>query len=64
MTAPAKFNQADVTRAMKGALKAGYNRVQVTIDLQGRMVVDACVESVAAQPVRRNPLDRLLESAG
>lgn len=41
MTAPARFKESDVVRAMKGALKAGFDRVRVTIDRDGNLVIDA-----------------------
>ena len=61
MSAPARFSQADVTRAMKGAKAAGFTRVRVGIDPLGNLVIDA---SDDAAPIdRRNPLDRLLGDA-
>ena len=59
MTAAARFKEADVTRALRGARKAGFNRVRVSLDPLGNIVVDASDE--AGDPaVRANPLDRLL----
>ena len=39
MTAPAKFRQADVTRAMKGVAAAGGKTVKVEIDPSGKIVI-------------------------
>lgn len=58
MTAPARIKQQDMTRIMKGARKAGFSRVRVAIDLRGNIVIEASDE--VDEPVRINPLDRLL----
>lgn len=60
MSAPARFSEADIRRAMKGALKAGFRHVRVGIDLRGNMVVDGSLDAPPESPERRNPLDRLL----
>jgi len=61
MTAPARFTQADIARAMKGAKSAGFARVRVGIDAQGNIVVDASNDPAEIMPpARQNPLDRLL----
>lgn len=60
MTAPARFKQSDVSRAMKGAKSAGFQFVQVKIDVQGNMVINAAEAPDTLEPARINPLDRLL----
>jgi hypothetical protein len=40
MTAPARFKQADIARALKGAKNAGFDRVRVTVDRAGNLVID------------------------
>lgn len=60
MTAPARFTQADIARAMKGARQAGFARVRVGIDAAGNLVVDASDEPAVIAPDRGNPLDRIL----
>jgi hypothetical protein len=54
MTAPARFKQDDVTRAVKGATAAGMRVGRVEIDPNGRIVVLS--ESVAP-PTARNDWD-------
>ena len=55
MTAPARFKQQDVTRAVQGVIKAGMRVGRVEIDPNGRIIVLS--ESVA--PVtERNPWDK------
>ncbi len=47
---PATFREADVTRAIRGALKAGLKVTGVEIDAAGRIVVfsgDAATEASA-----------------
>lgn len=62
MTAVARIRQADVTRLMKAARAAGYDRVRVGLDEHGNPVVDASNAPLPELPAeRRNPLDRLLE---
>ncbi len=41
MTAPARFTQADINRAMKAARLAGYATVRVKIDQAGNLDVIA-----------------------
>ena len=60
MTAPARFTQADVTRAMKGAREGGFTRVRVAIDEHGGIVIDAWEEAAPAPEHRPNPVDRVL----
>jgi len=54
MTAPSRFKQDDVTRAVKGATAAGMRVGRVEIDPNGRIVVLS--ESVAP-PTARNDWD-------
>lgn len=58
MTAPARFTQSDITRAMKAARSVGFSHVRIAIDVMGNMVVDASDSTPALE--RRNPLDRIL----
>lgn len=60
MTAPAIIKEADLARILKAAKKADYPRVRVTIDPHGNIVVDVSDEA-PLEPIRANPLDRLLE---
>jgi len=39
MTAPAKFTQSDITRAIKGAKAAGVAAPKVEIDPNGKIVI-------------------------
>jgi hypothetical protein len=39
--APCIFRQSDVTRALKAARKAGFERVRVEVDTDGRIVLIA-----------------------
>ena len=61
MTAPARFKEIDVVRAMKGARKAGFTNVRVTIEPNGKIIMDAGDE-VDSITTRANPLDRVLRS--
>ena len=54
MTAPARFTQADVTRAIKGATAAGLRVGSVEIDINGKIVV--LIDSGTA-PNKPNPWD-------
>jgi hypothetical protein len=61
MTAPARFKQDDIARAMRGAKSAGFTRVRIGIDLAGNLVVDASDDPAPQVDVGRvNPLDRIL----
>lgn len=60
MTAPVRFKQSDITRAMRGAKAAGYGRVRVGIDVAGNIVIDAANDQAPLSDERANPLDRLL----
>lgn len=57
MTARARFSQADITRAIKGALAAGIEIGTVRVSPTGEIVVYAKGEDQAPRP---NPLDALL----
>ena len=46
---------------MRGARKAGYPRVRLTIDPQGNIVVDASEDPAPIEDRPANPLDRLLK---
>ena len=39
MTAPARFTQADLARAMKAAKSAGFEEIRVKVDLGGQIEV-------------------------
>ena len=60
MTAPARFSQADVTRAVAGVTKAGMRVGRVEIDPNGKIVIMS--ESVAP-PADVNPWDAVLGKA-
>ncbi|NKI99629.1 hypothetical protein [Novosphingobium sp. SG707] len=60
MSAPARFTQTDVTRAMKGARKAGFSAIRVVIEPGGNIVMEAS-EAPNEAITRRNPLDRVLK---
>ena len=60
MSAAARFKEADITRAMKGAIKAGMRIGRVEIDPNGKIVILS--ESVAP-PVDPNPWDNILGKA-
>jgi hypothetical protein len=57
MTRRAAFNQADVTRAVKGCQAAGIAVGTVTITTTGEIVIYAAGADSAPRP---NKLDRLL----
>ncbi len=54
MTAPARFKQDDVTRAVRGVVKAGMRVGRVEIDPNGHIIILS--ESSAPSP-DRNPWD-------
>lgn len=60
MTAPARFKQSEVTRILRGAKAAGFERVRMGIDAAGNIVIDVANDPGEPGPVRINPLDRLL----
>lgn len=47
MTAPARFKQSDVTKAMRGARLAGFTSVRVKIDPEGNLDIIANDTAVA-----------------
>lgn len=57
MTAKARFHQAAVTRALKGAQAAGMTVASVRVSPEGEIVIYAKGEDRAERP---NPLDDLL----
>ncbi len=61
MTAAARFKQADVTRAIKGAIKADQQIGMVRISPTGEILVYMKGEDAAP---RANPLDDLLLKNG
>ncbi|MGK6320160.1 hypothetical protein [Sphingomonas sp. DT-204] len=62
MTAPAHFKESDIVRAFKGAKKAGFERVRVTVDRFGNLVIDVGGEA-AMNDVRGNEWDVVLPVA-
>lgn len=61
MTAPARFRQADITRAMKAVFEAGREVHSVTIEPDGRIVVTIEGAGVMS-PETPNPWDVELET--
>jgi hypothetical protein len=59
MTAPARFTQSDVARAVSGARKGGLAIGSVTIDPSGTITITAA--SVAASACVENPWDAVLK---
>ena len=57
MTARSRFSQADITRAIKGAVAAGMQVGTVRVSPAGEIIVYAKGED---QAPRTNPLDDLL----
>jgi hypothetical protein len=55
MTAPSRFKQADVTRALKAAVRAGMRPSGYKIDPSGAIVVLFATGSAAVQSI--NPWD-------
>lgn len=60
MSAPARFKQEDIKRAMAGARAAGFSRVRVEIDRNGNIVVDAVENDNTPSPAATNPWDSVL----
>jgi hypothetical protein len=56
MTTHARFTQADVTRVMKSALRAGIPHFTITIDPAGSIVFKASQEDAE----RENSMDAIL----
>ena len=61
MTAPARITQADIDRAAKSVKAAGFARARIVMDLANQKIEIIIGEEPADPPVRKNPLDRLLE---
>lgn len=59
MTAPARFTQSDVARAVSGARKGGLAIGSITIDPNGNIIIAA--ESVAGPAIQTNPWDAVLK---
>lgn len=59
MTAPARFKQDDVTRAVRGCEKAGLRIGAVRIAPNGEIVI---LSEAVAPAAPRNPLDRLFDA--
>jgi hypothetical protein len=57
MGAVARFTENDVARALKGAKKAAFTRVRISIDPLGNIVMD-CGNEPMEDRSRENPLDR------
>jgi hypothetical protein len=55
---PAQFKQADVTRAVKGAVAAGLSVGRVEIDRDGKIIV---IAQGSLSATTANPCDRLLK---
>ena len=62
MTAPARFRQADLTRALRGAEAAGVRPVRVEIDANGRIVLT--FDSASAPRGAANSWDDLTKAGG
>lgn len=45
MTAPARFKQSDINRAMRGARAAGFTDVRIEIATDGKLVVHGSVKA-------------------
>jgi hypothetical protein len=59
MTAPARFTQSDVARAVSGARKGGLAIGSVTIDPNGNITIAA--ESAGGAALTANPWDAVLK---
>lgn len=57
MSAAARFKEADVTRAVRGAKKGGMMVGRIEIDPNGKIVI---LSETVAPPVDPNPWDDLL----
>jgi hypothetical protein len=58
---PASFRQSDVTRALKGAMAAGFDVKRCEIDRNGRIVIASNDPApvVVDEPKSENPWDAL-----
>lgn len=59
MSIPARFKQSDVARALKGAADGGMRVGQVTIELNGNIIM---VSETTAAPTHRNKWDQVFAS--
>jgi hypothetical protein len=59
MTAPARFTQSDVARAVSGARKGGLAIASVTIDPNGNITIMAA--PAVATTLQANPWDAVLK---
>ncbi len=59
MTAPARFTQSDVARAVSGARKGGLTIASVTIDPNGSITIAA--EPATGPALQVNPWDVVLK---
>lgn len=57
MSAAARFKEADITRAVRGATKAGMLVGRIEIDPNGKIVI---LSEAVAPPVDPNPWDDVL----
>ena len=55
MTAPARFTQSDIKRALKAVSGLGYEEVRVAIDINGR--IEVTVRKYAANDDQGQELD-------
>jgi hypothetical protein len=62
--APAKFRQADVARAIRGAIKAGLSVSRVEIDRDGKIVVICAGDAPAIEESPDDALERLRRARG
>lgn len=62
MTAPARFRQADLTRALKGAEAAGVRPMRVIINANGQ--IELLLDSGTAPKGAANSWDDLKRTAG
>ncbi len=60
MTAPGRFKQEDITRAVAGATKAGMRIGRIEIDPTGKIVI---LSETVAPAVDPNPWDAALGKA-
>ena len=60
MSAPARFKQEDLTRAVRGLEKGGMRVGRVEIDPNGRIVI---MSETVAPPADPNPWDAVLGQA-
>jgi hypothetical protein len=56
--APCTFRQTDVTRALKAARRAGFVRVRVEIDREGKITIVAGDGVDKSEVVSENSLDK------